>query len=435
MLSIGMMSGTSMDGIDAALLETDGTHQILERLGHVALSYQPVFKIALKAAEYAVRRYLGDVAEAKKHFKNCIIDYCEIELGMSASASDSKMKEITAYFFEESTSSNEISFEIIVSHLTYLHGIVVNKLLKEKHLSSEKIDVVGFHGQCFYHQPNKKISVIVGDGQALADQINITVVDNFRAKDIEAGGQGAPFAPFYHQALAIKDKTFPLAVLNCGGIANITLIYGPDENDLIAFDAGPGNGLIDRLVRLRTEGRVHMDFNGCYGLRGNINHAVLERLMHEAVKKDDQNYLFINPPKSLDIGDLHLIPELLELSLEDACATLEAFTAKAIVESLDLLEKDLPHHWILAGGGWNNPVIYRELQSSLMKKIGNNLHLQTADEFGWDSQALEAQIFAYLAVRSLQNMPLSTYNTTGVPVSISGGDIHKPLFNRNIKNG
>lgn len=420
------MSGTSMDGIDAALLETDGTDQQLERLGHVSLSYQPAFKIALKAAEYAVRRFQGDLIEAKKLFTNCLRDYCEIELGMSGTAAQSKLNEISVYFFDQSKSSDEVSFDHIVSHLTQLHGIAVNKLLQEKNLSPENIDVVGFHGQCFYHQPNKKISVIVGDGQALADQINITVVNNFRAKDIEAGGQGAPFAPFYHQALAIKEKTVPLAVLNCGGIANITLIYGPAETDLVAFDTGPGNGLIDRLVRLRTEGREHMDYNGRYGLRGNINHRVLERLMQEAVIKDGQNYLLFKPPKSLDIGDLNLIPELLELSIEDACATLEAFTAKTIIQSLDLLQKTLPYHWILAGGGWNNPVIYRELHSGLVKKMGKNFRLLTADEFGWDSQALEAQIFAYLAVRSLQNKSLSTYNTTGVPISVSGGDIHNP---------
>lgn len=409
MLSIGLMSGTSMDGIDAALLETDGTADHLIEIGHTTIPYNAEFTIALKATEYVIRKFQGNVADARLHFEEGVREYLTDELKIS-----------------QSTIAQPITLDSIITHLTQLHGNAVNKLLDEQGYAPEQIDVVGFHGQCMFHQPSKKISIIVGDGKALADQINITVVNDFRSRDIAAGGLGAPFAPLYHQALAVRDNTIPLAVVNCGGIANITLINGSTEKDLMAYDTGPGNGLIDRLVRQRTGGKENMDFNGTYGLKGKIHDTVLEALYQRAIIKEGQNYFLAQPPKSLDIGDMHLIPELATLSLEDACATLEAFTAKSIIRSLDLLETTVPNHWILAGGGWNNPVIYRELRLGLEQRIGEDLRLQTADEVGWNSQALEAQIFAFLAVRSLQNQPLSTYNTTRVPLSISGGQAHVP---------
>lgn len=414
MLSIGLMSGTSMDGIDAALLETDGTADHLSEIGHTSIPYTPEFKIALKATEYVIRKFRGNIEQAELHYQAGVREYLLDELGLSQSAIELILKKIP------------MTLEVIIQHLTQLHGNAVNQLLLEQGYSAQQIDVVGFHGQCMYHQPNKKISIIVGDGQALADQINITVVNDFRRQDIEAGGQGAPFAPFYHQALAIRDAKIPVAVVNCGGIANITLVNGATENDLIAYDTGPGNGLIDRLVRQRTAGKENMDFNGGYGLRGKIHEDILEALYQRAIIKDGHNFFLAEPPKSLDIGDMQLIPELATLSLEDACATLEAFTAKTIVESLDLFKAPIPRQWILAGGGWNNPVIYRELSLRLQQRIGPDLSLQTADDMGWNSQALEAQIFAYLAVRSLDNKPLSTFNTTRVPLPQTGGQTYFP---------
>jgi anhydro-N-acetylmuramic acid kinase len=239
---------------------------------------------------------------------------------------------------------------------------------------------------------------------------------------VAAGGQGAPFAPLYHQALAVRDHKLPVAVVNCGGIANITIIQDADESGLLAFDTGPGNGLIDRLIRQRTQGREGMDRDGHYGLQGKVCEKTLAALFAKSLMQEGKNYFELSPPKALDIGDMVLIPELETLSLEDACATLEVFTAESIVRSLKLVNIPIPQHWILAGGGWHNPVILRELKS----RLGSGIQVMTADEAGWNSQAMEAQIFAYLAVRSLEKKPLSLPGTTRVPAPMTGGELYLP---------
>ena len=161
---------------------------------------------------------------------------------------------------------------------TQLHIQAVRQLLSDQALSTATIDVIGYHGQCLYHQPNRGISVIVGDAKAMADALGIVVVNDFRKNDIAHGGQGAPFAPLYHQALAIRDGLLPLAVVNCGGIANVTFVMGDKESDLLAFDTGPANALMDQLLRQRTQGEWHYDKDGHYGLQGEVNVAVLSRL-------------------------------------------------------------------------------------------------------------------------------------------------------------
>jgi anhydro-N-acetylmuramic acid kinase len=169
-----------------------------------------------------------------------------------------------------------------------------------------------------------------------------------------------------------------------------------------------------------------MDRDGQYGLHGRVHPEILEALFMQAIIKDQQNYFAKPPPKSLDIRDMHLIAELDDLSFEDACATLEAFTAEAIVRSLDFLDTDhpIPEHWVLAGGGWYNPVIRRELTVRLQSRLGPAVCIQTADEMGWNSQALEAQIFAHFALRRLKNLPLTVPATTGVSHPVTGGVIH-----------
>ena len=222
---------------------------------------------------------------------------------------------------------------------------------------------------------------------------------------------------------------------------------------MIAYDTGPGNGLIDRLVRARTNGKEHMDANGKYGLNGKVHADVLEILYTKSTFKNGQNFFDQHGPKALDINDMQLIPELDNLSLEDACRTLEAFTADSIVRSVKKYrhcEEDevrhgnlsslngidtqstiarndvvtaIPSHWILAGGGWNNPVILSELKERVTKASSVPPSILTANDVGWDGSALEAQIFAYLAVRSLEGLPLSFPNTTGVHYPVSGGKI------------
>ncbi len=426
MLSIGLMSGTSMDGIDVALLETDGSADVIKDLGHTSISYDPRSKILLKAAEYAVRKHIGDMDKARLYYPQAIRDYLEKELKMLEINVTNKISELSIYLHGVEQSASPITLDEVIQHSTELHVVAVKKLLKETGYEATQIDVVGYHGQTLFHRPSIKTSVVVGNGQYLADQLGITVVNDFRSRDVAEGGQGAPFAPLYHQALAIRDKKIPVAVVNCGGIANLTLIRNDNEIDLIGFDTGPGNGLIDRLIKQRTQGKENMDTDGQYGKKGKVDAQVLKSLYEKSLIKDGQNYFLTQPPKSLDIGDMELIPELDSLSIEDACATLEAFTADTIINSLELLNTKLPQYWILAGGGWHNPVIRQELENRLTQKLGKSAQVLTADEAGWNSQAMEAQIFAYLAIRSLQNKPLSVPGTTRVPEPLSGGHAYLP---------
>lgn len=428
MLSIGLMSGTSMDGIDAALLETDGS-AIIKELGHASITYSPEFKILLKAAEYAVRHHHGIIELAERDYVSLLFTYLQQELQIPKNQLQTQIKHLSQYFTDHPA---PLSLAKIIQHSTDLHEQAVRKLLQKTGYQTQQIDVIGYHGQTLFHQPSLKRSIIVGLGQYLANHLGITVINDFRRCDLENGGQGAPFAPLYHHALVMKMTQLPTAVVNCGGIANITFINSQNILDLIAFDTGPGNGLIDRLIRNKSQGKENMDRDGRYGGQGYIDKQTLAALYEKAIIKNKQNYFLLPPPKSLDIGDLQLIAELNALSLEDACATLEAFTADSIVKSLDWLSSTAPQQWILAGGGWNNPVIDHQLKERLTKKLGKNIKILHAKTVGWDSQALEAQIFAYFAVRSLQNKPLSVPGTTQVHHPVSGGQVYLPITGATI---
>ncbi len=426
--TIGLMSGTSMDGIDAALIETDGKSIIKgvkkKKFSH-SLSYQPEFHLLLKSAEYAVRAHEGRLEEVKKNsLYSYAQDYMTKESRLDASLAQTKWEESLQYMGR--SSCKDLMFDDVVTHSTQLHAQVLEELLHKAALKAEDIDVVGYHGQTLFHRPSAGITVQVGDGEALAKKLRITVVNDFRSNDVRHGGQGAPFAPLYHQALAVRDRRIPLAVVNCGGIGNISLVLAEEACDLVGFDTGPGNGLVDRFVKRKTGLEESMDVDGKYGSRGQVNQEVLHQLYNKALNVGGQNYFSIKPPKSLDINDMNLIPELDDLSLEDGCATLEAFTADTIVRALSWFPEYQPKFWVLSGGGWYNPVIKKEL----IQRIRANVHLEavvlTVDEIGWSSRAMEAQIFAYLAVRSLQGEPISVPETTRVPRPLSGGHAHVP---------
>lgn len=423
MLSIGLMSGTSMDGIDAALLETDG-HSKIKELGNTTIDYQPSYKLLLKSAEYAIRKHQGDLAKASLHYPRALKEYLTNTLRITDF--DARIQTLATYLYGEENKNAVIGLADIIEHSTYLHYQAVKKLLTKTNYETSQIDVVGYHGQTMFHKPAARITIQVGDGQLLADELGITVINNFRQQDVAAGGQGAPFAPLYHHALARRDNKIPVMVVNCGGIANLTLINSENELDVIGFDTGPGNGLVDSLIRQRTKGEQVMDADGQFGKAGKVNSEVFAALYEKSILSNGKKYFDIAPPKSLDYGDLTLIPELTSesLTLNDACRTLEAFTADTIVKSLDLLKGEIPSHWILAGGGWKNPVIRQELEERLRAKLGPQVFIQTADEAGWNSQALEAQIFAYLAVRSLKKLPISVPGTTQIKEPLTGGEMH-----------
>lgn len=438
-LSLGMMSGTSMDGIDAALLETDGSPQHIREIGHGSAAYPPPFRTLLKAAEYSIKKRAEEAIavntpdvdailnNAQKNFLIDLQGYLRHELKLEESDINPTLQELSSYLYPDHAKV-PITLNAIIEHSTGLHAKLAEELLQKAGKSPQDVDVVGCHGQAFFHRPAAGVSIVLNNGKQLAHHLGITVVNDFRSNDVKAGGQGAPFAPLYHQALAMSDQKIPCAVINCGGIANVTFVTSDKATDLLGFDTGPGNGLIDRFVRQRTHGRENMDKDGRYGRRGIVNDEVLKLLYEKSLIKEAKNYFSMKPPKSLDIGDMTLIPELDQLSLEDGCATLEAFTADTIVHSLTFMKNPdlIPQNWILAGGGWHNPVIRKQFELKLKQRVQGDVKVYLADEVGWNSQALEAQIFAYLAVRSLQNMPLSVPGTTGVACPLSGGAIFVP---------
>ena len=421
MLSVGLMSGTSMDGIDAALLETNGARQV-KSIDSVSMSYQIEFIILLKSAEYAIRKANGNLEHAKKNYQTFLTDYLLEELRIDKLDLSAKKISLANYL----ALKRAPKLIDIVNHSTELHITAVRKLLEKTSCTTNQIDLIGYHGQTLWHQPDLKLSISIGDAAYMANKLGIIVINNFRTADIEAGGQGAPFAPIYHQALAVRDNLVPLAVVNCGGISNITIINSKMDGDLIGFDTGPGNALIDSLIRQRTQGAENMDRDGVYGKQGVVNDDVLNALYKKSTTKNTQNYFELKPPKSLDYNELRLIPELEKLNTKDACATLEAFTAKTIVDSVAALTIQPPKRWVLAGGGWHNPMIYSEFKDRLTQLLGSHVEIFKADEVSWHDNALEAEIFAYLAVRSLLNKPLSFPGTTGVEAPVLGGQIHKP---------
>lgn len=422
MYSIGLMSGTSMDGIEAALLFTDGTPQNIKPIIHLSCDYERIFTLLLKATEFCIKQCDGQLQNLNINFESQLRNYFSKNLHVSSTELENIFKEV----YQHLDCQSPVKLSDVVRHSTKLHAMAVKQILNKANLSAEQIAVIGFHGQAMYHHPDKHKSIILGEAQTLTNQLKIPVVYEFREKDMQLGGQGAPLAPIYHQALAIRDKQLPLVVVNCGGISNVTIIPSEKTSQLIAFDTGPGNGLIDQFIRKQTNGKEMMDRNGQHGQHGKVHLEVLSALYEKAIMKSNINYFELPPPKSLDFNDLTLIPELDNLSLEDGCRTLEAFTADSIVRSVLALNTDIPYHWILSGGGWSNPVILEEIKQRLKSQISPSILVQTADQIGWSNAGMEAELFAYLAVRSVNQLPLSFPGTTGVKQPTTGGQYYEP---------
>ncbi len=366
-LAIGLMSGTSQDGVDVALIDTDG--EAIAQFGATACRpYTKAERTLLRRATAAAANLTertarpGIVAEAEQLINDA-------------------------------------------------HAEAVQTFLAANDLNAANVAAVGFHGQTLLHRPERGLTVQIGDGAALAARLGIPVVYDFRAADVAAGGQGAPLAPIYHRALVRRlDLQAPVAVLNIGGVANVTYI---DGEELIACDTGPGNALLDDFLRLRT-GRA-LDTDGRKAAAGAVDEATIERLLRHP-------FFLAPPPKSLDRNDFRgfVGDTLAGVGVEDGAATLTALTAASVARIVPHLPRP-PKTWIVAGGGARNPTLMRMLAGRLAPA-----RIESAHETGWSIDSLEAQAFAYLAVRSLRGLPITFPGTTGAPRPLTGGVLAKP---------
>jgi anhydro-N-acetylmuramic acid kinase len=343
--ALGLMSGTSLDGIDVAIIETDGQDRLV--LGpSLTVPYQKAFRERLRSV-------LGGLGPVEK----------------------------------------------VEGELTRLHADAVEQFLVRHPATA--IDVVGFHGHTIVHCPAERRTWQLGDGALLARLLGLDVVADFRSADIAAGGEGAPLAPLFHAAVAATLPK-PLAILNIGGVANVTWIG--EGAEILAFDTGPGNALIDDWVRQHTGAAA--DINGAFARAGRVSVGHLAGFLAF-------HFFERRPPKSLDRDDFRgILP--VGLALADGAATLTEMTAAAIGAA--------PRHfpapaleWLVCGGGRRNPA----LMEALRRRLG--APVRPVEEVGWDGDALEAQAFAYLTVRSLRGLPLSLPSTTGASRPISGG--------------
>jgi anhydro-N-acetylmuramic acid kinase len=270
-----------------------------------------------------------------------------------------------------------------------------------------RLELVGFHGQTVFHAPERRLTIQLGDGQELARHIGLPVVYDFRAADVAAGGQGAPFVPVYHRALvAMAGLAGDVVVVNIGGVANITRIAG--NGSISAGDTGPGNALIDDFVRSRTG--AAMDAGGGLAAEGDVHEDVLSTLMANP-------WFDVRMPKSLD-RDSFVADAVGGLSNEDGAATLAAFTSRSIMKGIVI--SGGANRIVVSGGGAHNPVLLRMLSED------TGLPVTSAAELGWSPDFIEAQAFAYLAARSVAGLPLSFPETTGVPAPMAGGVLVRP---------
>lgn len=364
--SLGLMSGTSMDGIDLAVIRTDG-EGFVERGPSMFVPYDAAFR----------RR---------------------IEAGLSAAKAIRERTDRPGGLAE------------LEDELTQRHADAVLRFL-EANGRQWRPDIIGFHGQTVLHRPEEALTVQLGDGAALARATGIRAVYDMRAEDMRHGGQGAPLVPVYHAALAASlpedRRRFPLCFVNIGGISNIT--YVPEQGDPVAFDSGPGNTLIDQWVS-RHAG-VPYDDEGRIASKGHVHRATVERyLTHPFFAKAG--------PKSLDRNDFDL-SDVQRLDLADGARTLAAITAEAVMRSTEHLD-EVPRLWIVCGGGRRNPHIVNDMKAVAQKE---NRLVEVADDLGLNGDSMEAEAWGYLAARAIAGLPLTYPTTTGCREPVTGGVI------------
>ena len=370
--SIGLMSGTSMDGVDLSVIKSDGNDQF----SSIYNTYKE-FDDELYKQLISLRDKISNFKDLKTH---------SIEIN-----------------------DVEKKFTLFNSHL-------INEVIGD---INEDIDLIGFHGQTVFHDPKIQISKQLGDGRLLSSLFKKIVINNFRQNDLNHGGQGAPLTPIFHSLISkIIQKNFklklPINIINIGGITNITQIKEDLNNSInfFAYDVGPGNCLIDDWVRNNKDQKF--DNNGNYANIGKVDDLILNQAI--------DNFEFKSYETSLDVKDFDT-SFVKGLSFEDGCATLTKFTAYLIADGLRKINKQNninPHHYIICGGGRKNKSLMQSIENYLVNK---NIIIKDIDDYNFDGNFIESQAFAYLAIRSYLKLPISFPTTTRSKKAISGGDI------------
>lgn len=357
--AIGLMSGTSLDGIDAALLRTDGV-EVAECGAWLTEPFDEALRAHIREAVFG----RGDMLAAEQE-------------------------------------------------LTLLHADAVKKLLRKAEMRPRDVHVIGFHGQTVAHRPTEHLTWQIGNGALLAEKCGIDVVCDFRRRDMAAGGVGAPLVPLFHTAMA-RELDLPVVVLNIGGIANVTWVGRSERasddllsHDILAFDTGPGNVLLNEWA-YKTVGR-DCDLNGHMALAGKADEFIVKQMLKD-------QFFTLHPPKALDRNYFSFAP-VLGMSKENGAATLTEFTAAAVKSGMTFFP--LPaRQWYVSGGGRHNPA----LMQALTRHLGE---VEPVETLGWTGDALEAQAFAFLAMRSLRGLPLSLPTTTGARDAVTGGAFYR----------
>ena len=371
--AIGLMSGTSMDGVDVSLIRSDGFNQLINVLD-----------------EYF--EYDENLHNELTELRNLILTIDDLKLYSS------RVKELER-------------------EITLFHSKIVNKIsFKYK----DQIDFIGFHGQTIFHNPDQKISKQLGDGNLMSQLVKKKVIYDFRQEDIANNGEGAPLTPIFHNLLSKKinekyQTNFPVCFLNIGGISNITKIIKKDEKldeSLEAFDSGPGNCMIDEWVRKNSKN--NFDKNGLIAKSGKINQLILNQVI--------DNFELNSFDKSLDIKDFD-ISFARGLSLEDGCATITNFTAYLIAKGIEYANGDNNEaiKYLVCGGGRKNDYLIKNIKDYLLHK--KNISLNSIDDYNLNGDYIESQAFGYLAIRSFLNLPISYPKTTGCTTPTVGGKL------------
>ena len=374
--AIGLMSGTSMDGVDISIIKSDGFDEFVKVLD-----------------EY--HQYDDDLHKQLVNTRNLILNHKDLEI---------YIKQLTD----------------IERKITIFHSKTVSNVFSKY---KDEIDIVGFHGQTIYHDPVKKISKQLGDGYLLSQMVKKNVAFDFRQEDLKNEGQGAPLTPIFHQLLArniIEEYQigYPISIINIGGISNLTKVFINEDitgNNLKAYDIGPGNCLIDEWVRKNSNKRF--DESGLIARSGKIDQLILNQAI--------ENFRIDSYENSLDVKDFD-ISFVKGLSLEDGCATVTSFTGYLIAKGIEYSynqKEGGPFRYLICGGGRKNNFLIECINNHLIEK--NNIILEPIEKYGFDGDYVESQAFGYLAIRSFLKLPISFPQTTGCNEPSTGGRLVK----------